>query len=71
MWPAVKAMLHSVDDQPTAADVHAQFDRTLEYVTEKPPAAFEHLETARADTLAFTEFPNDVWSQNWSNNLNE
>ena len=29
MWPAVKAMLHSVYDQPTAEDVNAQFDRTL------------------------------------------
>jgi putative transposase len=41
MWPAVKAMLHSVYDQPTADDVHAQFDRTLDYVTEKLPAVAE------------------------------
>lgn len=27
MWPAVKAMLHSVYDQPDAPSVHAQFDR--------------------------------------------
>jgi len=27
MWPAVKAMLHSVYDQPDAEAVHAQFDR--------------------------------------------
>lgn len=71
MWPAVKAMLHSVYDQPTASDVHAQFDRTLDYVTEKLPAVAEHLDTARADILAFTEFPKDVWSQIWSNNPNE
>ena len=71
MWPAVKAMLHSVYDQPTAVDVHAQFDRTLDYVTEKLPAVAEHLDTARADILAFTEFPKDVWSQIWSNNPNE
>ena len=32
MWPAVKAMLHSVYDQPDAAAVHAQFDRLLDYV---------------------------------------
>ncbi|MBD4654978.1 IS256 family transposase, partial [Xanthomonas citri pv. citri] len=31
MWPAVKAMLHSVYDQPDAASVHAQFDRLLDY----------------------------------------
>ena len=71
MWPAVKAMLHSVYDQPTAADVNAQFNRTLDYVTEKLPAVAEHLETARADILAFTEFPKDVWAQVWSNNPNE
>src|SRR5690554_5646477 len=64
-------MLHSVYDQPTAADVHAQFDRTLDYVTAKLPAVAEHLDTARADILAFTEFPKDVWSQIWSNNPNE
>ncbi len=71
MWPAVKAMLHSVYDQPTATDVHAQFDRTLDYVAEKLPAVAEHLEAARADILAFTGFPKDVWAQIWSNNPNE
>ena len=71
MWPAVKAMLHSVYDQPTAEDVNAQFDRTLDYVTEKLPAVAEHLETARADILAFTGFPKDIWAQIWSNNPNE
>lgn len=67
MWPAVKAMLHSVYDQPTAEDVNAQFD----YVTDKLPAVAEHLETAREDILAFTTFPKDVWQQVWSNNPNE
>jgi transposase-like protein len=71
MWPAVKAMLHSVYDQPTAADVHAQFDRTLDYVTDKLPAVAEHLDAARADILTFTDFPRDVWNQVWSNNPNE
>jgi len=71
MWPAVKAMLHSVYDQPTAGDVHAQFDRTLDYVAEKLPAVAEHLEGARADILAFTDFPKDIWAQIWSNNPNE
>ena len=71
MWPPVKAMLHSVYDQPTADDVHAQFDRTLDYVAEKLPAVAEHLDTARADILAFTSFPKDIWGQIWSNNPNE
>jgi transposase-like protein len=38
MWPAVKAMLHSVYDQPDAAAVHAQFDRLIDYVAGKLPA---------------------------------
>lgn len=71
MWPAVKAMLHSVHDQPDAAAVNAQFDRTLDYVTEKLPAVADHLDGARADVLAFTTFPKDLWQQIWSNNLNE
>src|SRR3712207_9414678 len=31
----------------------------------------EHLETARADVLAFTAFPKEVWRQIWSNNPSE
>ncbi len=68
MWPAVKAMLHSVYDQPDAPAVHAQFDRLIEYVSSKLPAVAEHLTAAREDILAFTTFPKDVWTQIWSNN---
>jgi transposase-like protein len=68
MWPAVKAMLHSVYDQPDAPAVAAQFDRLIDYVTDKLPAVADHLATAREDILAFTAFPKDVWSQIWSNN---
>ena len=31
----------------------------------------EHLEAARADVLAVTAFPKEVWRQIWSNNLSE
>jgi putative transposase len=68
MWPAVKAMLHSVYDQPDADAVSAQFDRLLDYVGEKLPAVADHLAAAREDVLAFTTFPKDVWTQIWSNN---
>ena len=71
LWPAVKAMLHSVYDQPDAASVQAQFDRLLDYVAVKLPAVAEHLAAARDDILAFTTFPKDVWTQIWSNNPNE
>ena len=39
--------------------------------TASSPSVAEHLETARADILAFTAFPQDVWRQIWSNNPNE
>ena len=68
MWPAVKAMLHSVYDQPDKDAVQAQFDRLLDYVDDKLPDVHEHLDGARADILAFTAFPKDVWTQIWSNN---
>ena len=61
-------MLHSVYDQPDAASVHAQFDRLLDYTSDKLPAVAAHLEAAREDLLAFTTFPKDVWTQIWSNN---
>lgn len=68
MRPAVKAMLHSVYDQPDAPAVNAQFDRLLDYAEEKLPEVHNHLDGARADILAFTAFPKDVWTQIWSNN---
>ena len=71
MWPAVKAMLHSVYDQPTATAVHEQFDRLLEYTDGRLPEVADHLGDAREDLLAFTGFPDDVWRQIWSNNPTE
>jgi putative transposase len=70
-WPWVRALLHSVYDQPDAASVHAQFDRVLDTVTEKLPKVAEHLDTARPDVLAFTGFPKEIWRQIWSNNPSE
>jgi transposase-like protein len=70
-WPWVRALLHSVYDQPDAASVHAQFDRVLDAVADKLPKVAEHLDTARADVLAFTGFPKEVWRQIWSNNPSE
>jgi transposase-like protein len=70
-WPAVKAMLHSVYDQPTDHDVHAQFDKLQDAVADKLPDVAEHLDAARADLLAFTAFPKAIWRQIWSNNPNE
>jgi putative transposase len=70
-WGWVKALLHSVYDQPDADAVTAQFDRVLDALAEKMPTVHDHLDTARADILAFTAFPKDIWRQIWSNNPNE
>jgi len=70
-WPWVRALLHSVYDQPDAASVHAQFDRVLDTLADKLPRVAEHLDTARADVLAFTGFPKEIWRQIWSNNPSE
>ncbi|WP_380169760.1 IS256 family transposase [Jannaschia sp. R86511] len=67
-WGWVKALLHSVYDQPDATAVQAQFDRVLDSLHDKLPHVAEHLETARADVLAFTAFPKEIWRQIWSNN---
>jgi transposase-like protein len=70
-WPAVKTMLHSVYDQPDAKAVHSQFDKLLDQLGDTLPAVAEHLDAARADVLAFTSFPKEIWRQVWSNNPNE
>jgi transposase-like protein len=70
-WGWVKALLHSVYDQPDTASVHAQFDRVLDALGDKLPAVAEHLDRARADILAFTGFPKAIWRQIWSNNPQE
>jgi putative transposase len=67
-WGWVKAMPHSVYDQPDTKAVHAQFDRVIDTLDEKLAAVAEHLEEARADILAFTAFPKEIWRQIWSNN---
>ncbi len=71
IWPWVRALLHSVYDQPDAASVQAQFDRVLGTLADKLPTVAEHLDPARADVLAFTAFPQEIWRQIWSNNPSE
>ena len=70
-WGWVKALLHSVYDQPDTDAVHAQYDRILDALTDKLPAVADHLDAARADVLAFSSFPKEIWRQIWSNNPNE
>ena len=65
-WPWVKTLLHSVYDQPDAASVHAQYDRLIDAIGEKLPQVAAHLDAARADVMAFTSFPKELWRQIWS-----
>src|SRR4051794_6913924 len=70
-WTWVRALLHSVYEQPDAESVHAQFDHVLDALAGKLPRVAEHLEAARADVLAFTAFPKEVWRQIGTNNPTE
>ncbi len=70
-WPWVRALLHSVYDQPDSDAVHAQFERIVDALTEKLPAVAEQLDQARAELLAFSAFPKEIWRQIWSNNPQE
>jgi putative transposase len=70
-WGGVRALLHSVYDQPDADSVRAQLDRVLDSPGGKLPQVAAHLDGAREDILAFTAFPREVWRQVWSNNPQE
>ena len=70
-WGWVRALLHSVYDQPDAASVHAQFGRVLDALAGKLPAVAAHLDAARPDILAFTSFPKAIWRQIWTDNPQE
>jgi putative transposase len=70
-WPWVRTLLHSVFDQPDAGSVAAQYDRIIDALADKLPKVADHLEDARADLLAFTAFPKQIWRQIWSNNPQE
>ena len=70
-WPWVRTLLHSVFDQPDAESVAAQDDRIIDALSDKLPKLAEHLDAARADLLAFTAFPKQIWRQIWSNNPQE
>jgi putative transposase len=60
-----------VFDQPDPESVEAQYDRIIDALSDKLPKVAEHLDAARADLLAFTAFPKQIWRQIWSNNPQE
>jgi hypothetical protein len=69
--PWVATLVRTIFDQPDADAFRAHFARVVETIEQKFPAAAEHLDQARADLLAFTAFPREIWRQIWSNNPQE
>jgi putative transposase len=69
--PWVATLVRTIFDQPDADAVTAQFNRVVEAIEQKFPAAAEHLDEARGELLAFTVFPREIWRQIWSNNPQE
>src|SRR3954454_21387845 len=69
--PWVATMVRTIFDQPDADAVHAQYTRVVATIEAKFPDAATHLDDARADLLAFTAFPREIWRQIWSNNPQE
>lgn len=61
-----KTLLHSVFNQPDKESIAAQYDRIIDALADKLPKVADHLEAARADLLAFTAFPKQIWRQIWS-----
>src|SRR5579875_3511393 len=66
--PWVATLVRTVFDQPDAAEVAAQFDRVVSTLSDKLPAAADHLSLARDDLVAFSAFPREIWRQIWSSN---
>jgi putative transposase len=69
--PHVATQVRTIFDQADADAVHAQYDRVIDALDTKYRDAAEHLEAARAELLAFTSYPREIWRQIWSNNPQE
>jgi transposase-like protein len=69
--PHVATQVRTIFEQADADAVHAQFDRVVAALADRYPDVAEHLDAARADLLAFTTYPREIWRQIWSNNPQE
>ena len=74
-WGWVKALLHSVYDQPDADAVQAQFDRILDALADKLPAVAAHLDVQPGRRLGVHRLPQSglrrrIWSNNPQERLN-
>jgi putative transposase len=69
--PHVATRVRTIFDQADADAVHARYDRVIDALEPRYREAAEHLDTARAELLAFTTYPREIWRQIWSNNPQE
>ncbi|MGH3392049.1 MAG: IS256 family transposase [Actinomadura sp.] len=69
--PWVATLVRTIFDQPATEEVCAQHARVVDSLEAKYPDAAAHLDEAKADLLAFTAFPRQIWRQIWSNNPQE
>ncbi|WP_226352117.1 IS256 family transposase [Pseudonocardia sp. ICBG601] len=69
--PHVATQVRTIFDQADADAVAAQYNRVVEALEPRFREAAEHLEAARAELLAFTAYPREIWRQIWSNNPQE
>jgi transposase-like protein len=61
--PHVATQVRTIFDQADADAVHAQYDRVIHALEPRLRDAAEHLEAARAELLAFTSYPREIWRQ--------
>ena len=64
----VASIIRTIFAQPDPEHVYAQFDEVVRMLSRSHPKIADMLETARADLLAFAEFPSPHWRQIWSTN---
>ncbi len=65
----VQSRVTRVDDgHPRRSSPRERFDRIVATLAEQLPEVADYLDEARADIVAFTAFPKEVWRQIWSNN---
>ena len=69
--PWVATLVRTVFDQPGAAEVAAQSGRAVPTLSDKLPAAGDHLSGARDDLVASSVFPREIWRQVWSSGPQE
>jgi putative transposase len=67
----VRALLHSVYDQPDAPSVHAQFDRVLDALADKLAEGRRAPRGRPRRRARVHRLPQEVWRQIWSNNPSE